>query len=230
VKAKKIVVHSREFDREAHADLMEVGQSPSSTMVVLFGGSGINEEEYTRRSKSRIQVLDNELLALERRGLSLRFAYVTAPYDLPLVTLNQEAVAIKWRSHVLNELLPELNSRRSFLAGFSGGIRLAFSGLEQSANCIGGAAIAPDGFPRPETWEKPRTWRDPLMVFTGTRDLVFQKPAAMQPFRTLAGRGQANLFSVPDAVHQLAAYREAVGRVFALAAAEFGEPRSVGHS
>ena len=103
MKAKKIVVHSREFDREAHADLMEVGQSPSSTMVVLFGGSGINEEEYTRRSKSRIQVLDNELLAMERRELSLRFAYVTAPYDLPLVTLNQEVVAIKWRSHVLNE-------------------------------------------------------------------------------------------------------------------------------
>lgn len=228
--AKKILVHSKEFNRQAHADLMEVGQNPNSTMVVLFGGSGIDEDEYARRSKSRFQMFDNELLALKRRGQSLCFAYVTAPYDLPLVTLDQEAVAKRWRSHVLIELLPELSSRRSFSVGFSGGVRLAFSGLEQSSSCIGGAAIAPDGFPNPETWEKPRTWRDPLMVFTGTRDLVFQKPKAMQPFRTLAGRGQANLFSVPGAVHQLAAYREAVGRVFGIAAAESGEPRSVGHS
>ena len=66
----------------AHADIFEVGTTPKF-LFILFGGSGVDEDEYELRSRSVSAIFGSVLESLEHRRLNLVMAHVTAPYDVP---------------------------------------------------------------------------------------------------------------------------------------------------
>src|SRR5581483_5703470 len=47
-------IHSVLLHRMAHADIFEVGAAAPTFLFALFGGSGVDEEEYERRSHTVI--------------------------------------------------------------------------------------------------------------------------------------------------------------------------------
>jgi hypothetical protein len=67
MKSHKLTITSNLLGRMAHADVFELG-SPQTFLFVLFGGSGIDEEEYERRAKSVIPVFDPVLEKLAQAG------------------------------------------------------------------------------------------------------------------------------------------------------------------
>src|SRR5581483_1436765 len=82
MRSHKRRIHSALLNRMAHADIFEVGDAPRF-LFVLFGGSGVDEEEYERRSHTVIPVLGTVLERLAAGGMNVLAAYVSAPYDVP---------------------------------------------------------------------------------------------------------------------------------------------------
>ena len=57
-----------------------MGPEPE-TLLLFFGGSGRTRDEYERRVSTVIPGVDEALT--RSQATSLRFVYVTAPYDIP---------------------------------------------------------------------------------------------------------------------------------------------------
>src|SRR4051812_45863397 len=106
MKCQKLVVESRIFGRRAQADVFELG-TDGKLAFVLFGGSGVDQEEYERRLTSTTPIFNGPLNQLERDGLSLTFIYVSAPYDVPIRVLPDHPAAAQWNAHLSEELLPD---------------------------------------------------------------------------------------------------------------------------
>src|SRR5262245_29036711 len=105
MESHKRCVRSALLNRMAHADVFEIGRAPRF-LFVLFGGSGVDEEEYERRSRSVIPIFGEVLERLSRSGTNLVMVYVSAPYDVPFARFGADRPsAEKWNAHILTELL-----------------------------------------------------------------------------------------------------------------------------
>ena len=128
MRTRKHSAHSDALGRVFHADLFELGPAP--TVVVLqFGGSGVTAAKYWERATTRVAAFDDVLARLEVEGMSLAFAFVTAPFDLGYALFHQDpAAAARWTRHVAEDLLALWPDLPVFLQGYSGGIELAIRG------------------------------------------------------------------------------------------------------
>lgn len=202
--AQKRRIQSGLLGRDAHADVFDLGTAPRF-LFVLFGGSGIDDEEYARRAGSVIPVFDQTLLALEAQGLSATLVHVTAPYDVPFARFAAEPAAARtWNAHVLTELLDPWAAYPYLVGGFSGGAALALHGLHREPRCFGGAVFGADAVP--PDFSRPGHWVGPLRVYATPDDRVAHAPANRRVVEALAARGQAEEFRLRAGGHRLADY------------------------
>lgn len=198
----KRIIQSSVLDRMAHADVFEFGSDPKFLMV-LFGGSGIDEEEYLYRSQNVIPGLDGGFEKVD--GMDFVFVHVCAPYDVPFARFEDfPAAKVKWNAHISDELLSPWKEMPLFVGGFSGGIRLALSGLHEEAWCIGGAALGPDAIPR--SFERPQHWPRPLAIYSAPNDRVAQSTTTRNSVDQLVHSDDAQEFRLPSGQHRLADY------------------------
>jgi predicted esterase len=204
MKPYKRSITSSLLGRMAHADVFELGSSPSF-LFVLFGGSGIDEEEYERRSESVIPVFDRVLETLERGGMNAVMVHVTAPYDVPFNRFAESPSAAElWKAHVLKELLEPWQHLRYFVCGFSGGAALALNGLQMTPRCFGGAAFGADAIPK--DFVCPDHWVEKLRLYSAPDDRVSNHPANRRIIETLESRGQVEEYRLRSGGHRLADY------------------------
>jgi predicted esterase len=197
-------IHSALLNRVAHADIFEVGAAPRF-LFVLFGGSGVDEEEYERRSHTVIPVLGPVLERLAAGGMNVVAVYVSAPYDVPFNRFaSNPAAAEAWNAHVLTELLEPWSKLPYFASGFSGGAALAFNGLQKDSRCFGGAALGADALP--PGFVCPDHWAEKLRLYCAPHDRVCNHPANRRIADDLEGRGQAEQFELRSGAPQLADY------------------------
>lgn len=205
-KSYKHAFMSRILNRDVHADVFELGSEPSR-LVVFFGGSGIDEEEYARRGKSIVPIFDPLLESLAASDLNLAFMYVTAPYDVPFARFADfPDEKEKWNEHILEELIAPWQQFPVFLAAFSGGAALAFHGIHQSRRCCGGAAMGADGVPA--DFVCPEHWNAMLRLYAAPNDRVCHNPRNRELFEGLMRRGQVEELEMPFGEHRLADYIE----------------------
>ncbi len=141
-KTKHVVPDSEFLRRPAHFDVIDCAPSPT-WMLVLFGGSGITRQVYESRATSMIDVFDD---ALANCALPVRFVFITAPFDLPFATMVEgDEPAERWVEHVDLEILGALDELPTLVAGFSGGARLAFTGVQHLSTVFAGGGLAADG-------------------------------------------------------------------------------------
>jgi hypothetical protein len=168
MKSAKQIIRSDLLGRMAHADAFEIGASPAY-LFVLFGGSGVDEEEYERRSQSVIPIFGPLLDWLEQCVPSLVLVYVSAPYDVPFNRFASEPSAVQtWNEHVATELLEPWAKLPYFVSGFSGGAALALNGLQADSRCFGGAVLGADGIPR--QFVCPKHWAEKLRLYITPQD------------------------------------------------------------
>lgn len=200
----KRCLQSTLLGRMAHADVFELGRAPGF-LFVLFGGSGVDEEEYERRSKSVIPIFGEVLERLSRSGANLVMVYVSAPFDVPFARFAKDpSSAEKWNAHVLTELLQPWSNLPYFACGFSGGAALALNGLERIPRCFGAATLGGDGIP--PGFVRPAHWSEKLRLYGAPGDRVFNHPANRQIAEDLEERGQAEQFELDSGGHQLTDY------------------------
>lgn len=205
MKAYKRSITSNLLGRAAHADVFELGSSPSF-LFVLFGGSGIDDEEYERRSETVIPVFDEVLKGLP--GTKAVVVHVTAPYDVPFNRFAENPSAAElWKAHVLDELLSPWSDLPYFVCGFSGGAALALNGLQKEPRCFGGAALGADAIPR--DFLCPDNWEGKLRIYSAPNDRVCNHPANRQVIETLEERGELEEFHLRSGGHRLADYATA---------------------
>ena len=195
--------------RMAHADVFEIGDRPRFALV-LFGGSGVDEEEYTRRSQTIIPVFEP---VLQRVGIGKTDAmvlYVTAPYDVPLNRFEDDPTTAEvWNSHVLTELLSPWPNLPFFVSGFSAGAALALHGVHADARCFGGGMLGPDAIPR--HFDCPPHWKARLRLYCARDDRVCNLPANQQIMRSLCAKGKAEVVPLSAGHHRLSDYCTADG-------------------
>lgn len=201
--------------RMAHADVFELGASPRF-LFVLFGGSGIDEDEYERRSKAVIPAFDHVLRTFSETNAIM--VHVTVPYDIPFARFAENASASElWKSHVLDELLSPWPNLPFFVCGFSGGVALALNGLHREARCFGGAALGADAIPK--DFVCPDHWSEKLRLYSAPDDRVCHDPANRRVIETLEDRGVLEELHLRSGGHRLADYAsaECLGEVLRLA-------------
>lgn len=204
MKSHKRFIASARLKRKAHADVFEIGLS-QRFLFVLFGGSGVDEDEYELRSKSVIPLFDPVLEGLERGGTEVLFVHVTAPYDVPFNRFRDEPSAAEvWNAHVLSELLEPWSDLPFFVSGFSGGAALALNGLQQNSRCFGGAAFGADAIP--PDFKCPDHWVGKLRLYSAPNDRVCNDPANRRIVETLESRGEAEVFQLRSGGHRLVDY------------------------
>jgi predicted esterase len=204
MKSYKRVIHSALLNRMAHADVFEVGTAPDF-LFLLFGGSGVDEEEYQRHSQALRPTFEPVLEWLGKRSLNLVLVYVCAPYDVPFNRFASEpAAAASWKAHVVTELLEPWSGLPYFVSGFSGGAALALNGLQSELHCFGGATFGADAIPPDFTC--PDHWVEKLQLYTAPDDRVCNHPANRRITEALEGRGQAEEIELPFGGHRLADY------------------------
>jgi len=193
----------------AHADAFEIGTTPGF-LFVLFGGSGVDEEEYERRSKSVIPIFGPLLEWLAERTPSLVMVYVSAPYDVPFNRFASEPSAVQtWNAHVAAELLEPWSKLPYFLSGFSGGAALALNGLQTDSRCFGGAALGADAIP--PQFVCPKHWTEKMRLYVAPQDRVCQHPDNRSVVEGLVSRGQAEIVRLRSGGHSLADYSSTEG-------------------
>jgi predicted esterase len=198
----KHCIESRLLGRSAHADVFELGAS-SQRLFLLFGGSGVDDEEYIARSKTLSPVFDPVLNGLS--DCPLTFIHISAPYDVPFNRFDKDRAALEtWNAHVLTELLELWAALPFYLCSFSGGAALALNGIHQEPRCLGAAALGADAIP--QNFECPKHWEQPLLLFCGPADSVCNHPTNQQQYDSLVSRGQAVLTSLQHGGHRLADY------------------------
>jgi hypothetical protein len=204
MKSYKRVIQSTLLNRTAHADVFEIGSTPRFSFV-LFGGSGIDEEEYELRGRTVIPLFDGVNRGLEEDTIHLAIVHVTAPYDLPFNRFAREKHAADvWNRHVLTEILAPWASLPYFVAGFSGGTALALHGLQAEARCFGGAILGADAIPL--DFSCPSHWRAKLQVFAARNDRVCNDPANRNILDELARRDEIEEHLLNRGSHRLADY------------------------
>lgn len=215
MKAYKRSITSSLLGRAAHADVFELDSSPSF-LFALFGGSGIDDEEYERRSKTVIPVFDEVLQGLT--GMNAVMVHVTAPFDVPFNRFAENpSTAGLWKAHVLDELLSPWSGLPYFVCGFSGGAALALNGLQKEPRCFGGAALGADAIP--PDFVCPDHWEGKLRVYSAPNDQVCNHPANRRVIESLEGRGELEEYHLRSGGHRLADYAtaECLGELLRLA-------------
>ncbi len=208
MKSIKRVIQSDLLGRMAHADAFEIGTSPEF-LLVLFGGSGVEEDEYERRSRTVIPVFGPLLNWLSNRSLSLFFLYVSAPYDLPFNQFPSAPSTKTWNAHVTTELLEPWSNLPYFVSSFSGGTALALNGLQSDRRCFGGGALGADAL-SPD-FVCPAHWSQKLRLYVTPQDRVCQYPDNRSVVNTLIDRGQAELVILESGGHAIADYSTEAG-------------------
>ena len=204
MRSHKRLIHSALLNRMAHADVFEIGNGPAF-LFMLFGGSGIDDEEYERRAQSVIPLFGQVLEDAARRVPSFVFAHVTAPYDLAFRGFPDDPPsAERWNAHVASELLEPWAALPYFVCGFSGGALLALSGLHRHPRCIGGAALGADALPR--DFVCPEHWAGKLRLYATPNDTVCNHPANRRAAEALAAAGEAERFGLRSGGHRLSDY------------------------
>jgi hypothetical protein len=217
MRSQKRVIRSAVLGRFAHADFFDVGAEPK-LLFVLFGGSGVDQEEYERRRHSIIPVFGRTLEAVDRRAVNLTMVYVTAPYDVPLNRFaTNPALAEAWNAHVTTELLEPWSHLPYFVSSFSGGAALALNGVHEQSRCFGGAALGADAIPPHFTC--PPHWMTKLHVYEAPGDRVCNHPANQHVVGSLIARGQAERHRLAAGEHSLTTYSipECLGELICLA-------------
>lgn len=204
MRSSKRRIHSALLNRMAHADVFEIGTAPRF-LFVLFGGSGVDEEEYERRSHTVIPIFVPVLERLAKCAVNAVMAYVSAPYDVPFNRFATDpAAADTWNAHVSTELLEPWSNLPYFVSGFSGGTALALNGLEKHPRCFGAAALGADAIP--PDFVCPDHWVGKLRLYAAPHDRVCNHPANRRVADALESRGQAEQFELPSGGHRLADY------------------------
>jgi len=202
--SQKRLIHSAILNRMAHADVFEIGAEPRF-LVVLFGGSGIDEEEYERRSRSIIPLFDTLLGRFANGAFQFVLVHVTAPYDVPFNRFATEPTATaNWNAHVATELFVPWAALPYVVCGFSGGAALALNGLQSDPRCVGGAALGADAIP--PDFVCPKHWREKLRLYCAPDDRVCHHPANRRVAETLVSRDQAVRYQLRSGGHALADY------------------------
>ena len=190
--------------RMAHADIFEIGTTPKF-LFILFGGSGVDEDEYELRSSSVIPIFGSVLESLEDRGMNLVMAHVTAPYDVPFNRFSADpSSADTWNAHVSAELLDPWSRLPYFVSGFSGGAALALNGLHRDPRYFGAAALGADAIP-PE-FVCPDHWAGKLRLYVAPDDRVCNAPENRRIVEALDRRGQVEVFRLQSGRHRLVDY------------------------
>jgi hypothetical protein len=193
----------------AHADIFEVGPTPKF-LLVLFGGSGVDEDEYELRSRSVIPIFGAILGDLEGRGMGLVMAHVTAPFDVPFNRFAADpSSAGTWNAHVSAELLEPWSKLPYFVSGFSGGTAPALNGLHGDFRCFGGAALGADAIP-PE-FICPDHWVGKLRLYVAPEDRVCHAPENRRIVEALERRGQVEVLRLRSGRHRLEDYASVEG-------------------
>lgn len=188
----------------AHADVFEIGDQ-SRFLFVLFGGSGVDEEEYEIHARSVIPLFDRLLRDVEAGGLQATLVHVRAPWDVPFNRFAREpASALDWTRHVVDELLEPWSTLPWFVAGFSGGAALALHGVHAVSNSVGAAALGADAIPPDFTC--PAHWHEKLQLYSARQDRVCQHPSNRSVAERLVERGDASEFWLSRGSHRLADY------------------------
>ncbi len=179
---EKIFKQSEVLKRGFHADLfhLECGGVGARVAVVFFGGSGVTREQYEARGRTVTDAFDAALGAIEFEH-SVKFAFVTAPYDIPFGRFDVEQdQAARWLTHVSCELLPTLLAQLDplpvYLAGYSGGAALALNGVHEIDTVIGAAFLGADALPH--HLETPAHWARPVSLYYNEADTVFRANVA----------------------------------------------------
>jgi hypothetical protein len=197
-------VESALLGRMAHADIFEVGPTPKF-LFILFGGSGVDEDEYELRSRSVIPFFGSVLIGLENRGMGFVMTHVTAPYDVPFNRFSSDpGAADTWNAHVRGELLAPWSGLPRFVSGFSGGAALALNGLYRDPKCFGGAALGADAIP-PE-FACPDHWAGKLRLYSAPDDRVCNAPENRRIAEGLERRGHTDVIRLRAGRHSLADY------------------------
>ncbi len=218
-----MIKYKREFEsvlleRAAHIDVIEVGENPQFVFL-LFGGSGIDEEQYQMRSQTIIPVFDGVMESASNAGYRFIFIHVTAPYDIPYARFASEPDAARlWNSHVREELIGPWPALPMFVSGFSGGAALALNGVHLNANCIGGAAFGADAIPH--KFELPKHWTNRLRLYSAPNDRVSNSSSNRRIVERLEICGYAEVKVMSRGGHSMADYatEEGVGGAIELAA------------
>ncbi|MCM2374004.1 hypothetical protein [Aporhodopirellula aestuarii] len=202
--AKKKLINSVILDREAHLDVFEISSEPRF-VIVMFGGSGIDQAEYARRSKSVVTCFDSIFAASPIRSIPTTLIYITAPYDVPFARFGEFPEALQaWTAHVWTELLSHWHNAPIFLSSFSGGAPLAFNGVHDRQGCFGGAAIAWDGLAG--TFRCPDHWQSKLQLYAGREDRVCGHRENQLVAQRLIDRGEAELSWYAKTGHSIVQY------------------------
>lgn len=200
----KQFVNSVILDREAHLDVFELSRE-AEFLTVLFGGSGIDEDEYDRRSKMIIPVFDSVFTEARIQSIKTVFIHVTAPFDVPLARFPEFPEALQqWNLHVWTELLSAWGNLPVFISSFSGGAALAFNGAHTHPRCIGGAAIAWDALPG--SFRRPDHWPAKLQLHAGSEDRVCGHRENQKVAERLIDAGQAELTQYARTDHSIVSY------------------------
>jgi len=200
-------------ERMVHVDVFELSDEIDS-ILLLFGGSGVDEQEYQHRSKSLIPVFGDLLQTLPPAGLAL--LHVCSPYDVPLARFAEDsASATLWNQHVIQELLEPWKTLPFWVSGFSGGAALALNGIHESSRCQGGAVFGADAVPA--SFLCPEHWQRPLISYCGPHDLVCNHLRNIDIMKKLEHRGQAESVFLTRGGHHLVDYAvpEALGHLIA---------------
>ena len=197
---EKVVFESQRLGREVHLDVFEFGK-PETTLL-LFGGSGIDDEEYQLRKESIIPLFDS----VEVHDLkNIRVVHATAPFDIPFARFDEFPNEIsKWNRHVIGEIFERWKDGSYLVSSFSGSVSLILNGIERERRCLGAAVLAPDGL-KPD-FSSPKHWRDSLVVFTSPNDRVCSHPENRMAIQTLVESGEAQEVEVAARSHTLFEY------------------------
>jgi len=205
MRSHKRCVESALLNRLAHADIFEVGAPAPTFLFVLFGGSGLDEEEYERRSHTVIPIFGPVLERLSHGAVNAVMAYVSAPYDVPFNRFSSDPSAADiWNAHMLTELLEPWSKLPYFVSGFSGGAALALNGLQKNPRCFGGAVFGADAIP--QDFLCPDHWSEKLRLYAAPHDPVCNHPANRRVTDALESRGQAEQFELRSGGHRLTDY------------------------
>lgn len=202
VTRSKHFVESPLLGRRAYLDVFEFSADPEY-LLLFFGGSGIDEGEYQRRGQSIIPIFDPLFAAVE--NCQLTFVHVCAPFDVPFARFADFPDQLaRWNEHVRLEILERWRGLPFFVASFSGGAALGFSGVHEDQCSFGGAALGVDALP--EQFSSPAHWDSRLRIYSARDDRVCHQPRNRETIDRLVCNGEADEISLRAGGHRLEDY------------------------
>ena len=197
---RKVVFESKVLGREVHLDVFEFGKPTFN--LLLFGGTGIDEEEYQLRKESIIPLFNH---LEDDKVEDVRIVYSTAPFDVPFARFGEFPNEIsRWNRHVIEDVFERWKGDSFLVSSFSGSVSLVLNGIEKEKNCVGAAVLAPDGL-RPD-FSSPKHWQNRLIVFSSPSDRICSDPENRMIIETLVQSGEASEVEVAARSHTLFEY------------------------